>query len=68
MADIAFLESNADFGLSLLRESGGNANASAILSPISIAFALTLAYAGACGDTRKEFDAKFGKNGLLSMK
>ena len=64
MAAEVFVQAGADFGLSLLRESISNGSATAVLSPISIAFALSLAYAGAGGDTRKQFNAVFAKNGM----
>ena len=64
MSAEVFVQAGADFGLSLLREAICNGSATAVLSPISIAFALLLAYAGAGGDTRKQFDTVFAKNGL----
>ncbi|KAI6234662.1 SERPIN domain-containing protein [Aphelenchoides fujianensis] len=63
MADLAFMSAQADFAVGLLRETALNSNASLILSPISIALALSLAYAGAGGDTRKEFESVFAKGG-----
>jgi hypothetical protein len=61
MADLAFLEAQADFAVDLLRETSLNATASLIMSPISIALALSLAYAGSVGDTRKQFESVFAK-------
>jgi serpin B len=61
MADLAFLEAQADFAVDLLRETTMNATTSLIMSPISIALALSLAYAGSIGDTRKQFESKFAK-------
>jgi serpin B len=61
MADLSLFEAQADFAIDLLRESALASNASLILSPISIALALSLAYAGSLGDTRKQFDSKFAK-------
>ena len=65
MADLALVEAHADFGVALLRESVANGNASAILSPLSIALALSLAYAGAGGETQKEFQSVFAKKGAF---
>ncbi|KAI6220148.1 SERPIN domain-containing protein [Aphelenchoides fujianensis] len=50
-----------DFAVGLLREAAASSNASLILSPISIALALSLAYAGAGGDTRREFERVFAR-------
>ncbi|KAI6233577.1 putative serpin-like protein [Aphelenchoides fujianensis] len=63
MTDLAFVSAQTDFAVGLLRETAAASNASLILSPISIALALSLAYAGAGGDTRKEFEAVFAKGG-----
>ncbi|KAI6221001.1 Serpin domain containing protein [Aphelenchoides fujianensis] len=63
MTDLAFVNAQTDFAVALLRETAVSSNASLILSPISIALALSLAYAGAGGDTRKEFEAVFAKGG-----
>lgn len=65
MADLAFLEAQADFAVDILRETSLNSTASLILSPISIALALSLAYAGSVGDTRKQFEAKFAKGKIF---
>ncbi|KAI6227276.1 SERPIN domain-containing protein [Aphelenchoides fujianensis] len=64
MAHLAFEAAQADFAVGLLREVALNSNASVILSPISIAFALSLVYAGAEGDTRREFEAAFARGGI----
>ncbi|KAI6240018.1 hypothetical protein M3Y99_00516700 [Aphelenchoides fujianensis] len=61
MADVAFAAAQTDFAVGLLQEAAAFSNASLILSPISIAFALSLAYAGAGGDTRHEFEAVFAR-------
>ncbi|KAI6238419.1 putative serpin-like protein [Aphelenchoides fujianensis] len=61
MANLAFEAAQADFAVGLLREVAVNSSASVILSPISIAFALSLVYSGAGGDTRGEFEAVFAK-------
>ncbi|KAI6241495.1 putative serpin-like protein [Aphelenchoides fujianensis] len=64
MADVAFVAAQTDFAVGLLREAIAGSNTSVILSPISIAFALSLAYAGAGGDTRREFERVFAKGGI----
>ncbi|KAI6181251.1 putative serpin-like protein [Aphelenchoides besseyi] len=64
MADLAFIEATTEFAVGLLRETAINSTASCILSPISIALALSLAYSGSSGDTRKEFDSVFAKGGI----
>ncbi|KAI6238415.1 SERPIN domain-containing protein [Aphelenchoides fujianensis] len=61
MADVAFAAAQTDFAVGLLREAAAISNASAILSPISIALALSLAYAGAGVDTRREFERAFAR-------
>ncbi|KAI6216909.1 SERPIN domain-containing protein [Aphelenchoides fujianensis] len=53
-----------DFAVGLLREAAASSNASLILSPISIALAPSLAYAGAGGDTRREFETVFARGGI----
>ncbi|KAI6192882.1 putative serpin-like protein [Aphelenchoides fujianensis] len=63
MTDLAFVSAQTDFAVALLRETAAASNASLILSPISIALALSLAYAGAGGETRKEFESAFAKGG-----
>ncbi|KAI6219034.1 putative serpin-like protein [Aphelenchoides fujianensis] len=63
MADLAFVSAQTDFAVGLLRETAVGSNVSLILSPISIALALSLAYAGAGGETRKEFESVFAKGG-----
>ncbi|KAI6207239.1 SERPIN domain-containing protein [Aphelenchoides fujianensis] len=63
MADVAFAAAQTDFAVGLLREAAAGTNASLILSPISIALALSLAYAGAGGDTRREFERVFARGG-----
>ncbi|KAI6241141.1 SERPIN domain-containing protein [Aphelenchoides fujianensis] len=64
MADVAFAAAQTDFAVGLLREAAVGSNASLILSPISIALALSLAYAGAGGDTRREFERVFARGGI----
>ncbi|KAI6170490.1 putative serpin-like protein [Aphelenchoides fujianensis] len=64
MADVAFVAAQTDFAVGLLRKAIAGSNTSVILSPISIAFALSLAYAGAGGDTRREFERVFAKGGI----
>lgn len=46
MADLALFEAQSDFALDLLRENALNSDNSLIMSPISIALALSLAYVG----------------------
>ncbi|KAI6240254.1 SERPIN domain-containing protein [Aphelenchoides fujianensis] len=64
MADVAFAAAQTDFAVGLLREAAASSNASLILSPISIALALSLAYTGAGGDTRREFERVFARGGI----
>ncbi|KAI6229764.1 Acetylcholine receptor subunit alpha-type des-2 [Aphelenchoides fujianensis] len=63
MAAPLFVDAQMDFAVGLLRETAAHSSGSLILSPISIALALSLAYAGAGGETRKEFESVFVKGG-----
>jgi serine protease inhibitor len=66
MENLALFEAQADFAVNLLRENAANMNDSLIMSPISIALALSLAYVGAVGQTRSQFDSVFAK-GIFCM-
>uniref|UniRef100_A0A915DCK1 Serpin domain-containing protein n=1 Tax=Ditylenchus dipsaci TaxID=166011 RepID=A0A915DCK1_9BILA len=50
------LEAQTDFGLNLLRQSTTNSKASVVLSPLSVAIALSMAYAGARDETEAELN------------
>lgn len=52
----SLLEAQADFGLNLLRETASNSKASVVLSPLSVAIALSMAYAGARDETEQELN------------
>jgi len=56
------LEAQADFAVNLLRESvNANQNASVIISPVSVAIALSMVYAGAKDQTADEIAAVIAK-------
>lgn len=57
----------AQFALDLVYQLSSNATTSLIISPLSIVLALSLAYTGAGGETRREFQRRFGFNGNLIM-
>jgi serine protease inhibitor len=57
----------AQFALDLVHELFPNATTSVVVSPLSIILALSLAYVGAAGDTRKEFQQRFGVNGVILL-
>ncbi|KAI6184398.1 putative serpin-like protein [Aphelenchoides bicaudatus] len=61
MSEEGFLDAQVEFSLRLLKELGVDSTVSTVLSPISIVLALSLAYAGADGETRQEFDDVFAK-------
>ncbi|KAI6217654.1 hypothetical protein M3Y99_01758100 [Aphelenchoides fujianensis] len=60
----AFAAAQTDFAVGLLREAAAKSNDSVIVSPVAVAFALSLPYAGAAGDTRREFERVFAKGGI----
>lgn len=64
MSEEGFLDAQVEFSLRLLKELGVDSTVSTVLSPISIVLALSLAYAGADGETRQEFDDVFAKGNL----
>jgi len=58
----AILEAQADFAVNLLREGvNANQNASLIISPISVAIALSMVYAGAKEQTADEIAVVIAK-------
>ncbi|KAI6218692.1 Transcription factor BTF3 [Aphelenchoides fujianensis] len=65
--DASFVNAQADFAVGLLVETALSTNDSLILSPISIALALLVAYADARGDTRKEFESVFAKSNVAGI-
>jgi serine protease inhibitor len=63
MAD-PILEAQADFALNLLREVSKQGQTTTIVSPISVAIALSMVYAGAKDETAEQMN-KLLANGLL---
>lgn len=55
------LEAQTDFGLNLLRQTVSNSKASTVLSPLSVAIALSMVYAGARHETEAELGQLLGK-------
>jgi serpin B len=56
--NVPMLDAQAEFAIKLLQVVD-TSSISTVISPISIVLALSLAYAGADGETRKEFDDAF---------
>ncbi|KAI1730898.1 serpin (serine protease inhibitor) domain-containing protein [Ditylenchus destructor] len=57
----AILEAQSEFGLNLLRDVSANSKASVVLSPFSVAIALSMAYAGARDETEQELGQLLAK-------
>lgn len=56
------LQAQANFGLNLLREAvNANHDASVVISPVSVAIALSMVYAGAKEKTAEEIGAVIAK-------
>jgi serine protease inhibitor len=53
----------AQFALDLVYQLSSNATTSLIVSPLSLVLALSMAYLGAGGETRREFQKRFDLNG-----
>lgn len=66
MSEDGFLDAQIDFSLQLLKQLAVDSNVSTVVSPISIVLAMSLAYAGAEGETQKEFNQVFAA-GMLKF-